>query len=122
MVSNPGPRDGRPRLAVAAGGHATVGTPEAAGVGQVFLLDGCLVTLGSADTQTIRVPGASPEAAEIRWSADTSDWVFTDVTGGVSRVDGARALWWALRHGDRIDVGTVTFIFQRDEDARPPPT
>jgi hypothetical protein len=115
--SNTGARDGRPRLVVAAGGRADAGSPAAAGVEEVFLLDGGIVTLGGADTQTIRVPGAPPEAAEILWSADTGHWVFTDVNGGASRVDGARVLWWPLRHGDRIEIGAVTFIFQRDEDA-----
>jgi hypothetical protein len=120
--SNVSPRDGRPRLVVAAGGRADAGSPSAAGVEEVFLLDGDVVTLGGADTQTIRVPDAPPEAAEIVWSADTGDWVFTDVNGGASRVDGARVLWWPLRHGDRIEIGPVTFIFQRDEDANTSPT
>lgn len=112
--SNAGPRDGRPRLVVAAGGRADAGSPVAAGVEEVFLLSGDVVTIGGADTQTIRVPGAPSEAAEIVWSAHTGDWVFTDVDGGASHVDGSRAMWWPLRHGDRIEIGAVTFIFQRD--------
>jgi hypothetical protein len=108
-------RSGRPRLVVATGGNVDAGTPAAAGIEQAFLLEGDLITLGSADTQSIRVPNAEPAAAEIHWEATVDDWVFTDLTAGGSRVDGARALGWRLHHGDRVEVGDTTFIFQRDE-------
>jgi hypothetical protein len=108
---------GRPRLVVATGGNVDAGTAAAVGVERVFLLERDLVTLGSAETQSIRIPSAEAAAAEIRWDPGTDDWVFIDVTGGHSHVDGARAVQWRLHHGDRVDVGDRTFIFQRDEVA-----
>jgi hypothetical protein len=110
-------RSGRPRLVVATGGNVEADTAAAAGVERAFLLERDLVTLGSAGTQAIRIPSADAAAAEIRWDPETEDWVFTDLTGGHSQVDGARAVEWRLHHGDRVDVGDATFIFQRDEVA-----
>jgi hypothetical protein len=110
-------RSGRPRLVVATGGNVDAGTAAAAGVERAFLLDRDLVTLGSADTQSMRIPSAEAAAAEIRWHPETEDWVFTDLTGGQSHVDGVRTVEWRLHHGDRVDVGDSTLIFQRDEVA-----
>jgi hypothetical protein len=100
---------------VATGGAVDAGSPNASGVERVILLVGELVTIGSAETQQIRVPGAAPQAAEIRWIADGDEWVFNDVTGGRTLIDGARGAGWALHHGDRMAVADVTFVFQRDE-------
>jgi hypothetical protein len=108
---------GHPRLVVATGGHADAETAVVAGYGQAIALEGSLMTLGNAETQSIRVPSAEFEAAEIRWNPEDDEWIFSDTTAGGSLVDGARAVGWALHHGDRIDVGDVTFIFQRDETA-----
>jgi hypothetical protein len=116
-LDNPARSAGRPRLVVATGGHVDARAAAAAGFEQVIVLEGSLVTLGSAETQSIRVPSAVSEAAEIRWKPDDDEWIFSDITAGRSLVDGARAVNWALHHGDRIDVGAVTFVFQRDETA-----
>jgi hypothetical protein len=108
---------GKPRLVVATGGSADLGSAAAGGVERTYLLLGELVTLGSADTQDIQVPTAAPQAVEIAWVAERDEWLFSDVTGGENTVNGARAAGWSLHHGDRLDVGDVTFVFQRDEAA-----
>lgn len=108
---------GNPRLVVATGGSVDAGTAAAGGVETAFALLGDLVTLGGADTQDIRVPGAPSQAAELRWVPDDDEWVFVDVSAGRCRVDGARWVVCPLHHGDRVEVGEVTFIFQRDESA-----
>jgi hypothetical protein len=112
---------GRPRLVVATGGAVTAGTPAAFGIEHVVPLRADLVTLGSADSQTIRVPSAEPAAAELRWDPESDDWLFSALTAGGSLVDGARAVGWSLHHGDRVRVGDVTFVFQRDEAPAHPP-
>jgi hypothetical protein len=106
---------GRPRLVVATGGTVEAGTAAAGGVETAFVLHTDVVTLGSADTQDIRVPGAPPQAAELRRVADDDEWHFVDVSAGGSSVDGARWVTCPLQHGDRIEVGDATFVFQRDE-------
>jgi hypothetical protein len=111
-------RAGHPRLVVASGGHAAAGSPEAAGVQQEFALAGDLVTIGSADTQDVRVRGLKPEHGVIRREPDADEWVYSDVhVSAASRVDGVPADRAGLHHGDRLELGGVTLVFQRDEAA-----
>jgi hypothetical protein len=111
-------RAGHPRLVVAAGGHAAAGSREAAGVQQEFALVGDLVTIGSADTQDVRVPGLEPEHGVIRRERDLDEWVYSDVhVSATNRVDGALTDRAGLHHGDRLELGGVTLVFQRDEAA-----
>jgi hypothetical protein len=116
-VEDPAASVGRPRLVVAKGGHTEADAGVVDGSEQTIALEESLVTLGGAETQSIRVPSADSEAAEIRWNSDDDEWIFSDITAGGSLVDGARAVGWVLHHGDRIDIGDVTFVFQRDETA-----
>jgi hypothetical protein len=111
-------RAGHPRLVVAAGGHAAAGSPEAAGVQREFALAGDLVTIGSAETQDVRLPGLEPEHGVIRREADADEWVYSDLqVSAASRVDGVPADAVGLHHGDRLELGGVTLVFQRDEAA-----
>jgi hypothetical protein len=111
-------RAGNPRLVVATAGHAAVGSPEAAGIQQWFALVGDIVTIGSAETQDVRFPGLEPEHGVIRRDPAADEWVYDDVHPAVgSRVDGVLAQGAGLHHGDRIELGGVTLVFQRDEAA-----
>jgi hypothetical protein len=109
---------GHPRLVIATGGHAPIGSPEAAGIQRAFTLDGDAVTIGSADTQDVQLTGLEPEHGVIRREADADEWVYSDVhPSTASRVDGALTDGAGLHHGDRLELGAVTLVFQRDEEA-----
>jgi hypothetical protein len=111
-------RGGHPRLVMATGGHAPVGSPEAVGIQQTFALDADQVTIGSADTQDVRLPGLESEHGMILREADTDEWVYSDVhPSTASRVDGVLTSGTGLHHGDRLELGAVTLVFQRDEEA-----
>jgi hypothetical protein len=111
-------RGGNPRLVLATGGHAPIGSPEAAGIQRAFILDGDVVTIGSGDSQDVRLDGLEPEHGVIRREADADEWVYSDVRPSTgSRVDGVLTDGAGLHHGDRIELGAVTLVFQRDEDA-----
>jgi hypothetical protein len=111
-------RSGRPRLVLATGGHATLGSPEAAGIQQEFSLDKDVLTVGSAETQDVRIAGLEPEHGVIRRDEAGDDWVYSDVgPSAANRVDGVPAEQAGLHHGDRLELGAVTLVFQRDEAA-----
>jgi hypothetical protein len=109
---------GHPRLVVATDGHAVAGSAEASGVQREFVLDKAVITIGSADGQDIQVAGIEPQHGEIRRDAAGNDYVYRQVTDrGVSRVDGSGIHTSSLHHGDRLELGPVTLVFQRDEFA-----
>jgi pSer/pThr/pTyr-binding forkhead associated (FHA) protein len=109
---------GHPRLVVATDGHAVAGSSEASGVQREFVLDRELTTIGSGDDQDVQVPGLEPAHGEIRRDATENDYVYTQVGDrGFSRVDGSRVRVSSLHHGDRLELGDVTLVFQRDEFA-----
>jgi hypothetical protein len=111
-------RAGRPRLVIATGGHAPVGSPEAAGIQRAFTLDADQVSIGSADTQDIRLADLEPEHGVIRREVEGDEWVYSDVhPSTASCVDGVITDAARLHHGDRLELGAVTLIFQRDEEA-----
>jgi hypothetical protein len=111
-------RAGRPRLVIATDGHAPIGSPEAAGIQQGFALVDDVVTIGSAETQDVRLPGLEPEHGVIRRDAAADEWVYSDVRASTgSRVDGVLVESAGLHHGDRIELGAVTLVFQRAEAA-----
>jgi hypothetical protein len=111
-------RAGHPRLVLATGGHAALGSPEAAGIQQEFTLDKDVLTVGSAETQDVRLAGLEPEHGVIRRDEAADEWVYSDVNASaVSQVDGIRAKEAGLHHGDRLELGAVTLVFQRDEAA-----
>jgi hypothetical protein len=109
---------GHPRLVVATDGHAMAGSAEASGVQQEFVLDKDVITIGSADGQDVRVAGIEPQHGEIRRDDSGNDFVYRQVTDrGVSRVNGSGIHTSSLHHGDRLELGAVTLVFQRDEFA-----
>jgi Inner membrane component of T3SS, cytoplasmic domain len=111
-------RAGHPRLVVATEGHVLAGTPEAAGIQQSFALRTDRVTIGSADTQDIRLAGLEPEHGVIQRDGGADEWVYSDVRAETaSRVDGVIVEASGLHHGDRLELGDVTLVFQRDETA-----
>jgi hypothetical protein len=117
-VDGPPVRGGHPRLVIATGGHAPIGSPEAAGIQRAFTLDGDVVTIGSADTQDVQLDGLEPEHGVMRRGTDADEWVYSDVRPSTgSRVDGVLSEGTGLHHGDRLELGAVTLVFQRDEDA-----
>jgi hypothetical protein len=109
---------GHPRLVVASDGHAVAGSSEAAGVQREFVLDQDLITIGSADGQDVQMPGLEPAHGEIRRDSSENDYVYTHVSDrGSSRVGGSQVHSSSLHHGDRLELGAVTLVFQRDEFA-----
>jgi hypothetical protein len=109
---------GHPRLVVATDGHAMAGSAEASGVQQEFVLDKDVITIGSADGQDVQAAGLEPQHGEIRRDAADNDYVYTHLSAdGFSRVDGSRISAYRLHHGDRLELGPVTLVFQRDEFA-----
>jgi hypothetical protein len=109
---------GHPRLVVATDGHAMAGSAEASGVQREFVLDKDVTTIGSADGQDVQVAGIEPQHGEIRRDAAENDYVYRQVSErGVSRVDGSGIRTSSLHHGDRLELGPVTLVFQRDEFA-----
>jgi hypothetical protein len=109
---------GHPRLVVATDGHVMPGSAEAQGVQREFVLDRDLITIGSADGQDVQVAGLEPQHGEIRRDAGDNDYIYYHVSeSGFSRVDGSRVHASSLHHGDRLELGGVTLVFQRDEFA-----
>jgi hypothetical protein len=109
---------GHPRLVVATDGHAVAGSAEASGVQREFVLDKDVITIGSADGQDVQLAGLEPHHGEIRRDAAENDYVYRHVSDrGVSRVDGSGIRTSSLHHGDRLELGAVTLVFQRDEFA-----
>jgi hypothetical protein len=112
------PRSGRPRLTVApSGGHARADGPEALGYEVEFPLLDTHASIGSAEGQDIRLDGLAPEHAVIEWLPDGDEYIFRPLRAdGTARVDGNITVT-GLHHGDRINLGRWTLIFQRDEYA-----
>ncbi|HEX3707833.1 MAG TPA: FHA domain-containing protein [Mycobacteriales bacterium] len=110
---------GRPRLVVVpAGGHAIADGPEALGYEVEFALEPRRMTIGSDSEQDIVLEGLAPAHAAVDWWADGDEFVFEPMPTGdtTATVDGA-ATTIGLHHGDRIQLGEWTLVFQRDEEA-----
>jgi hypothetical protein len=118
MSDDPAPGSGRPRLVVVPeGGHATVDGPEALGYEIEFPLELGRTTIGSGSDQDIVLEGIAPAHAVIEWMRDGDEFVFAPATAdGSATVNGAITLI-GLHHGDRLQVGRWTLVFQRDEEA-----
>ena len=108
---------GHPRLVLSAGGKAATGTPESRGEEQVFFLTHSVTVLGRAAEADLRLndPGVSRRHAEVR--QERGDFVVVDLgsTNGV-RVNDAPVSRHPLKTGDRLEVGSTTLVFQRDEN------
>ncbi|HVT22483.1 MAG TPA: FHA domain-containing protein [Mycobacteriales bacterium] len=110
------PGGGRPRLVVAPeGGHASATGPEALGYEIEFPLEPRRTTIGSGEDQDIVLEGLRPAHAVVEWVAEDDEFVFVpSVPDGTATVDGNIATM-GVHHGDRIQVGSWTLVFQRDE-------
>jgi hypothetical protein len=108
---------GRPRLVLTTGGKASVGSPESRGEEQVFLLSHAVTVIGRAADTDLRLndPGVSRRHAEIRKEGDRFVLVDLGSTNGV-RVDDSPVARLPLSNGDRIEIGSTTLVFRRDED------
>lgn len=112
------PGAGSPRLVQAAGGQAVMGSDAAEGVQHGYPLDKDSVTLGSGDTQDIRLAGLESAHGEVLREPDGDEFVYVHVgRSGTSQVNGAVVTRAALHHGDRLTLGDWTLVFQRDEFA-----
>jgi hypothetical protein len=109
---------GRPRLVVVpAGGHATADGPEALGYEVEFALEPRRTTIGSSSDQDIALDGLSPQHAVVDWWEAGDEFVFEPLaTDGSATIDGA-VTTTGLHHGDRLQLGNWTLVFQRDEGA-----
>jgi hypothetical protein len=107
---------GRPRLVIATGGTAKPGSPESRGELREILLVRTVTSIGrSRDCDvTIDDPGVSRRHAEIRVNGVETEVIDLGSTNGI-RVNGA--LWprTVLLDGDRMDLGSTTLTFRRDE-------
>ncbi|MDQ1696602.1 MAG: hypothetical protein QOJ03_1955 [Frankiaceae bacterium] len=108
---------GRPRLVVTTGGKALAGSPESRGEEQVLHLTHSVTVLGRAADADLKLndPGVSRRHAEIR--QEGGDFVVVDLgsTNGV-RVNDASVTRQSLKTGDRVEIGSTTLVFRRDED------
>jgi hypothetical protein len=118
MTDDPPPGSGRPRLVVVPdGGHASVDGIEAHGYEAEFPLELGRTTIGSAPDQDIVLEDIAPAHAVVEWSREGDEFVFVPATAdGSATVDGNIASH-GLHHGDRLQVGAWTLVFQRDEDS-----
>ncbi len=113
--SDPPAQSGHPRLAlVPNSGSAVADDPEAFGYEAEYVL-GQRTTIGSDASQDIVLDGLAAEHAVIEWLPEGDEYVFHPVvTDGAATIDGAIATT-GIHHGDRLQLGAWTLIFQRDE-------
>jgi FHA domain len=103
---------GHPRLIFAVGDYAPANTEQ-----REFMLRPGVTVIGSASDADLRLAGLAAHHAEIRRDA-TDEYVYVDLgTSAGSRVDGRPAVENALHTGDRIELGTWTLSYFREEFA-----
>ncbi len=110
--------EGSPAKAPAATGTASVATRAVVSLDdRRYVLDGPRATIGrSKDADCVlRDPNVSRHHAELRRSA-TGDWTVADLgsTNGI-KVNGRRVGSTRLNPGDRVTVGTTTFVFDIEQ-------
>jgi len=108
---------GSPHLVITAGGQAKKGSPQAEGHEQRFYITHSVTVIGRATEADLRLndPGVSRRHAEIRQESGAFWIVDLGSTNGI-RVDAAPVTRHELRDGDRIEVGSTTLVYKRDED------
>jgi hypothetical protein len=108
---------GRPRLVVTAGGKAKSGSPEARGEEQAYFLTHSVTVIGRAAEADLRLndPGVSRRHAEIRQESGAFWVVDLGSTNGL-RVNQAPITRHELINGDRVEVGSTTLVFHRDDE------
>jgi hypothetical protein len=104
---------------VASGGGVTAGTPEAEGDsgGTQHTLDSDSVTIGSGNDQDIKLDGLDARHAVISRIPEHDEYVLHPHRPDGATVNGQPASGTGLHHGDRLELGGWTLIFQRDEGA-----
>ncbi|HVV75439.1 MAG TPA: FHA domain-containing protein [Mycobacteriales bacterium] len=108
---------GRPRLVVVPeGGHAATSGPEALGYEIEFALEPRRTTIGSGEDQDIVLEGLEPAQGVIEWVADGDEFVFAPLQADGSATVAGGVTTTGIHHGDRLQLGGWTLIFQRDED------
>jgi hypothetical protein len=108
---------GNPRLVLTAGGKAKAGSPESRGEEQALFLTHSVTVIGRAVEADLRLndPGVSRRHAEIRQESGAFWVVDLGSTNGL-RVNDAPVTRHELRTGDRLEVGSTTLVFHRDQD------
>jgi hypothetical protein len=98
---------GRPRLVLAA---------TSAGEDSVLLLDKPVTVIGRANECELRLddPGVSRRHAEVRVTGSEAEIIDLGSTNGI-RVNGRGVPSARLVDGDRIDMGSTSLVFRRDE-------
>jgi pSer/pThr/pTyr-binding forkhead associated (FHA) protein len=108
---------GRPRLVVSTGGKTPERSPESRGEERAFYLTHSVTVLGRAAEADLRLndPGVSRRHAEIR--LENGAFVVLDLgsTNGI-RVNQVPVVRSVLRNSDRVELGSTTLIFRRDQD------
>jgi hypothetical protein len=103
---------GRPRLILALGGSAPADTEQ-----REFDLRRGVTLVGSAPDADLQLPGLEARHAEVRRQAgDEYVWVDLGAAAG-SSVDGRPMGEQGLHTGDRIEVGSWTLTYFREEFA-----
>jgi hypothetical protein len=113
MVTTTDQGGGRPRLIFAMGGSAPAGAVQQ----EFSLREGTTTRIGSGTQADLRLDGLADQHAEIRCE-DSDEYVLVDLGApGGSRVDGRPVERAALHTGDRIELGSWTMSYFRDEHA-----
>ncbi|MDQ1747323.1 MAG: hypothetical protein QOD07_1586 [Frankiaceae bacterium] len=107
---------GRPRLVFSADGKAEAGSPEGRGEERAYFLTHAVTVLGRATDCDLQLtdPGISRRHAELRVENDAVVLVDLGSTNGI-RVNEVAVGRRELSPADRIQLGSMTLIFQRDE-------
>jgi hypothetical protein len=107
----------RPRLVLTSGGKARAGTPESRGEEQSFYLTHSVTVLGRAVEADLRLndPGVSRRHAEIR-QENRAFWIVDLGSTNGLRVNDAPVTRHELMNGDRVEVGSTTMVFRRDDE------
>jgi hypothetical protein len=107
----------RPRLVVTTGGKAKAGSPESRGEEQAFFLTHSVTVIGRAAEADLRLndPGVSRRHAEIRQESGAFWIVDLGSTNGL-RVNETPVTRHELINGDRVEVGSTTMVFRRDDE------
>jgi Protein of unknown function (DUF3662)/Inner membrane component of T3SS, cytoplasmic domain len=111
----PGSLPGRPRLVLTTEGKAPLGSPESRGEEQSYFLTHAVSVIGRGADCDLQLadPGVSRRHAEVRLEGDAVVLVDLGSTNGL-RVNDVATTRRQLSPGDRVQLGTTTFVFQRD--------
>jgi hypothetical protein len=117
VLERPDLLPGRPRLVLAAGGTARHGTPTAAGIDREVMLPPGAFVVGRDKDADLRVHDAAMSPRHIELTV-TADRVRVRDLGSLNGtlVDGVPSVAVDLVDGNRIEIGTTTLVFHRDDD------